>query len=303
MVARLNAKADGETTRPAEYGTIAWAVARYLGSDKFTQRSEMTRRIYRRWCNEFLILWGDLPCKAISLEVVEQFEEGPLFAGASASKRRQARSALSNVLRNAARHGLIAENPVRKLDELTGDAPRTEYWLPEHETAFLAACDRHEHGDIVRLVFFLLLYTGQRVGDVLGLGWNDYQGGHIRLTQQKTGTEVEVLAHRALQAVLANEPRVSTLIVPLRGKLDLRYERLRKIWNEVQASAGIKGLRRHDLRRTAVVRMSEAGVTVPQIAAVTGHSLDGTKSIIETYLVRTKKQATAAIRRWESDAS
>ncbi|MCP4392938.1 MAG: hypothetical protein GY804_01515 [Alphaproteobacteria bacterium] len=50
-----------------------------------------------------------------------------------------------------------------------------------------------------------------------------------------------------------------------------------------------------DLRRTAVVRLAEAGATEAQIAAVTGHKIETTRQILETYLPRTSDMAEAAI--------
>jgi hypothetical protein len=48
-----------------------------------------------------------------------------------------------------------------------------------------------------------------------------------------------------------------------------------------------------------VVRLAEAGCTVPEIAAITGHQLDRTARILETYLPRTAPLARAAIRKLE----
>ena len=50
-----------------------------------------------------------------------------------------------------------------------------------------------------------------------------------------------------------------------------------------------------DLRRTAVVRLAEAGCTPPEISAITGHDLDATMAILEVYMPRTLPLATAAI--------
>ena len=41
--------------------------------------------------------------------------------------------------------------------------------------------------------------------------------------------------------------------------------------------------------------LAEAGCTVPEIAAVTGHTLKHVTHILETYLARTKSLADAAI--------
>jgi hypothetical protein len=54
-----------------------------------------------------------------------------------------------------------------------------------------------------------------------------------------------------------------------------------------------------DLRRTAVVRLAEAGCTVPEIASISGHDIDYCQRIIDTYLPRTRKLAAAAIEKLE----
>jgi hypothetical protein len=65
------------------------------------------------------------------------------------------------------------------------------------------------------------------------------------------------------------------------------------------ADAPLAGLQRRDLRRTSVIRLAEAGCTVPQIAAITGHSPKQVETILETYWVRTLPQPEAAIRTLE----
>ena len=54
-------------------------------------------------------------------------------------------------------------------------------------------------------------------------------------------------------------------------------------------------LRRQDLRRTAVVRLAEAGCDVPMIVSITGHKLRSATTILDTYHVKTTVQADAAI--------
>jgi integrase len=52
----------------------------------------------------------------------------------------------------------------------------------------------------------------------------------------------------------------------------------------------------HDLRGTAVTRLALAGSTVPQIAAITGHSLKDVANILEThYMGGAVELAEAAI--------
>lgn len=60
-------------------------------------------------------------------------------------------------------------------------------------------------------------------------------------------------------------------------------------------AAELEGLQFRDLRRTAVVWLGELGIEDHLIAAITGHTLDETRKILETYMPRTTKMAGRAI--------
>ena len=69
-------------------------------------------------------------------------------------------------------------------------------------------------------------------------------------------------------------------------------ERFRRIAGRAKVDAHAR-----DLRRTAMVRMAKAGATVPQIASVSGHSIEATQRILETYLPRNRDLGEIAIPR------
>ena len=46
---------------------------------------------------------------------------------------------------------------------------------------------------------------------------------------------------------------------------------LRLAWERLKRRAGVTGLRFHDLRHEAVSRFFEKGLTVPEVAAISGH--------------------------------
>ena len=50
-----------------------------------------------------------------------------------------------------------------------------------------------------------------------------------------------------------------------------------------------------DLRGTAITRLANAGATTPEIASISGHSLQSVDNILKHYLVHTDKQASNAI--------
>ena len=73
------------------------------------------------------------------------------------------------------------------------------------------------------------------------------------------------------------------------------------MFRDVRDDAGIEILQPRDLRRTACVRLAEAGSNDIQIAAISGHSIESTRQILETYVVRTEAMAAAAIDLWEQN--
>lgn len=74
----------------------------------------------------------------------------------------------------------------------------------------------------------------------------------------------------------------------------MHYDTFNEHFRRIAERAGIDAQAR-DLRRTAMLRMAEAGATVPQIASVSGHSIDATQRILETYLPRNRALAEIAI--------
>ena len=145
--------------------------------------------------------------------------------------------------------------------------------------------------------FLLLQFTAQRPTDVLRMAWPQYSGSAIRLRQQKTGALLDIPVHPLLRDHLDGMPRsASTLtIVAFRGR-PVNYQRFNERYRRIADRAEIDAQAR-DLRRTAMLRMAEAGATVPQIASVSGHSIEATQRILETYLPRNRDLAEIAITR------
>ncbi len=72
-----------------------------------------------------------------------------------------------------------------------------------------------------------------------------------------------------------------------------------KVFNPIRTKAGLDHLQARDLRRTAIVRLAMAGCSAPEIASVSGHSLESTERILEVYLPRTASMARSAIAKLE----
>lgn len=286
---RFNERAEERPPERIE-GTFANLVARYKDSPEFTGLREKTRRDYAALLKRLEAIIGPFPAADIDREVVyairDRFQETPHQANYFLR-------VLRLVLGWAADRGILPNNPAARPRQLTV-RPRQAVWSLEAEEAFLA-----QAGPEMRLAYLLHAFTAQRQGDVLNMTWAQYQRGTIRLRQRKTGALVEVPAHVTLRAALEEAPRRSTHILTDAKGLPWDADAFRKEWRRVTLLAGLDGLQNRDLRRTAMVRLAEAGATVIEIAAVSGHDIETTQAILETYIPRNGRMAAAAVRRLE----
>ena len=67
-----------------------------------------------------------------------------------------------------------------------------------------------------------------------------------------------------------------------------KADNFRAVLGDVRQDAGLQF---RDLSRTAVVTLAEAGCTVPEIASITGRSIDRTEKLFEVYLARNTQKA------------
>jgi integrase len=143
----------------------------------------------------------------------------------------------------------------------------------------------HKIRSKARLAFALLLYTGQRRGDVIRMGrqhLRDCDDEHLRalgvrnilpLRQQKTGTAVKVPIHPELQMILDETPSEHlTFIVNAWGKPFTPGAFSNWFREQCDAAKLPKICSAHGLRKAACVRLAEAGCTTLQIMGISGHT-------------------------------
>jgi integrase len=294
MAMRLNAAADNEKPNESAETSVDWFIDKYRASDRFKKMGRKSQKIYERWLDQYSADWGRLHISAITRRVVVDLVDSI----ESKSNRSHAVAALSAVIEIARYYGLKVDNPTHRL-RLDRDKPRDQYWLPADEARFLETCATlaPEIAVPLRRTFFLLLYTAQRPVDVLAMPWPG--GEWIKLRQEKTRALVDFPIHRNLRAELAGVARDGVLIAGWKGSPLYRYQQFREAFRECCTLAQLHHLQARDLRRTAVVRLAEAGAEVPEIAALTGHTIARTQQIIDTYYVRTRQMAQNAITKWE----
>ena len=122
----------------------------------------------------------------------------------------------------------------------------------------------------------LLLLTGARLREILNLKWDylDVERGLLFLPDSKTGKKTIVLNSAAL-SVFERIPVCGSYIFP-GTSIDRPRVDLKKPWASLIKRAGLNGLRLHDLRHTHASIGAGAGLGLPIIGKLLGHSVPAT---------------------------
>ncbi|SFO77213.1 Site-specific recombinase XerD [Cohaesibacter marisflavi] len=205
--------------------------------------------------------------------------------------------------------GLVTNNPWSDL-RMTTPQPRLRVGTVDEMKLLIATADamgRHDVGDAIMLG----ICSGQRQNDRLLFQLSGMDDHVLTFKQSKTGAIVQMPAIRPLlQRLAAAKIRrekfrktFPTLLVDEkyrccwdRGDDGDRYRKeFRKVCDRAaEKMPSLKGFRDQDLRDTAVTWLANAGCTLPQMASITGHSVENIHKILKHYLAQTPEQASLA---------
>ena len=130
----------------------------------------------------------------------------------------------------------------------------------------------------------LLLFTGARLREILHLRWEHYDAerGLLLLPDSKTGRKTIILNAPAV-AVLAGLPKSGPFVIPGEprdgeGRSDGPKPRadLKRPWAAIAKRAKFEGVRLHDLRHTHASFGAGAGLGLPILGKLLGHTQSST---------------------------
>ncbi|MBN9232146.1 MULTISPECIES: tyrosine-type recombinase/integrase [Phyllobacteriaceae] len=176
-------------------------------------------------------------------------------------------AALSKLLRKAQKMGDIHSLPeFRRQKERAG---RIRF-LEKDEEARLFAAIRSRSEDAYRLSVFLV-DTGCRLGEALGLIWNDLQPMRVSFWITKSGRSRTIpLTQRARDTVaFSGEGRR-----PKGPFVMLNQPQFRQIWNEAKQEVGLGAddqVVPHILRHTCASRLVQGGIDIRRVQMWLGH--------------------------------
>ncbi len=160
----------------------------------------------------------------------------------------------------------VRDNPIKALGFSAAMRMRTRRLRPGELNRLLKATRCCRSSAIAQIIQFALA-TGMRRGEIANMRWKDLDLKRRLLTipVTKNGHARAIpLSNEAVKA-LPRQRSFGGHIFSMTGNA------IHLAWDRITQRAGIDDLRFHDLRHEAISRFFELGLTIPEVAAISGH--------------------------------
>jgi integrase len=273
-------------------GSLSAAIAAYYGSLEFRALTGGTPAKRRAILETFREQHGDKPVRLLPrLFIVRE------LAKMKPHSARNWLKAVRALMQFCVEHEMIGEDPTLGVKARTPKSDGHHTWTDDEIGNYFRF---HPLDSKAHLAIALGLYTMQRRGDVVRMGRQHIRDGVLHVTQQKTRKPLALPIRPELRAAIDAAPCGHlTFLITKTGKsygANDFSEQFRKWCDE----AGLPSrCTFHGLRKAGCRRLAEAGCTVHEIAAITGHKTlkmveRYTKAADQTRLARAAMERTMA---------
>lgn len=271
----------------------------WLANRKAERIEDSTYGIYEKLLERFLAFLGPARASASLIDVrkrdIEEFRNSQVERKLAPGTINRDLKILRSLFRAARLDGYIFEDPAEAVRTIKDDAKRTRRPLTEAEIRAVLAVANPEWQSLIKLG----LYTGQRLGDLARLLWQDVDlvQGRLHLVTRKTGQNITLPIVGALREHLLSlsssddpktplHPKAYDLVKSQKGRVgSLSYQ-----FHELLVEAGLSLARTHQstgegrsgprtptelsfhsLRHSAVSMLKNSGVPHSIAQALVGH--------------------------------
>ena len=162
---------------------------------------------------------------------------------------------------------MLSVNPVDQIKKPPSPKAR-ERRLNNGEYERLETASKLTKNKHIWPIVIFAIETGMRRGEILGLTWDniDLKRRTAFLPLTKNGSSREVpLSTEAVCVLQQQQTRTGISPFPVNSNA------FRLAWDRLRSRAGLNDLRFHDLRHEAISRFFKMGLTVAEVALISGH--------------------------------
>lgn len=160
----------------------------------------------------------------------------------------------------------LKSNPVESIRKPRVINRRDRRLVADEYERLVSICEKTCTPNFKELVI-LAVETGMRRGELLSVLWGDvaWEARTLRVRKSKSGYPRTIPLTLTAVAILSSFKKDDGQI------FEVSENAARLAWGRVVKRAGIKNLRFHDLRHEAISRFFEMGLSVPEVALISGH--------------------------------
>ena len=210
---------------------------------------------------------SDCPLRVLTAGMVICYRDDRLQQVKSGTVRREL-NVLQHCLEVARREWNIPilTNPVGQITLPPASKSRNHRPTPEDLGKLIKGC-RLGRTPLLAPVIIIAIETGMRRGEIVSMRWEDLdlEAGTLHIPVTKNGHSRTIPLTSRATTLLQDLPRNDERVFPLSGNA------IRLAWERLKKRVGVVDLRFHDLRHEAISRFFEMGLSVPEVALISGH--------------------------------
>lgn len=183
---------------------------------------------------------------------------------------------LRRMFRIAVREQWMPRNPFSEGDaliSLNDENQRTRILSFNEESRLLAAIDKHPQRTHIKGMVLIALDCALRRGEIFTLRWSDVDFESRTITLQAFNCKT------ARSRVVAMTSRVYLWLLYWRESMvdegahvfNVKVT-IKTAWTKICREAGLEDFHFHDCRATCITRMLRAGLSVPEVSRISGHT-------------------------------
>ena len=160
----------------------------------------------------------------------------------------------------------LASNPVADVKVKVKVEMRNRRLTDGEYARLLQGCKKARNRLLLPIVI-MAVETGMRRGELINILWSDVELKYrvILISHTKNGYERTIPLSTKAVEIINRVPRTDERVFPITANA------LRLAWERLRRRAGIIDLHFHDLRHEAISRFFERGLSVPEVALISGH--------------------------------